>query len=297
MDKGWVIGLDIGGTYLKATALSPDGTAVEETKIPSRANDSPESVRHGLQETVEFYKAKGINYQFVGIGCAGSIDPSAGVVRNSPNFSGWTNVPLKQWAEKDFGVPVTVDNDANCAVVTEWKMGAAKGLQHVLMLTFGTGVGGGLILDNHLYKGATGSASELGHFAIHAEGELCPCGHRGCFERYCSGSSLERRHPGSTAKQILQNATSEPYKTTIETYLDDLRSALTSLVNMFDPQMVLFGGGLSQSFGQFLPNLKAHLVEHAFPAVGPNVKLALTEHGTYSGAIGAALIAQECCGH
>src|SRR5207244_2747805 len=115
------------------------------------------------------------------------------IVATSPNFSAWRNVPLKAWVEQDHGLPCSVENDANCALVTEWKIGNAQVFQNALLVTLGTGIGGGLLINGNIYRGATGTAGEIGHLSIHADGIPCNCGNVGCFERYCSASSLARQ--------------------------------------------------------------------------------------------------------
>src|SRR5690606_3928195 len=111
---------------------------------------------------------------------------------------------------EDFGVPVTVENDANCAVVTEWRMGAGRGCENIVLLTLGTGVGGGLVLNNRLFRGSTGTGAELGHMVLHAGGLTCPCGHRGCFERYASATGLRAKVPNREPKEVFFLSRQDP---------------------------------------------------------------------------------------
>jgi glucokinase len=290
-DKKNTLGLDIGGSSIKAIALEAN-QILEEREFPSHSQVGPEAVRKAIATTVNYFKDKGLTIGAIGIGCAGSVAPVTGVVRNSPNFSSWENVPLKDWVKEDFKLPVTVDNDANCAVYTEWKLGAGKEFSNVVLLTLGTGIGGGLIINKKLFRGATGTAGELGHFSIHTDGVDCACGNRGCFERYCSASALEAKFPGMTAKEIFEKNDPKTQKA-VDDFFYDFRIGLTSLANMFDPDAFVFTGGMSEGFVPRLPEIEAWLKEHAFPAVGPHVKLLLAKYGTITGALGAALIAQD----
>lgn len=293
ISKKITLGLDIGGTRIKTVALGYPDVILHEHRIDSDAKNGPEAVRHAIREAVHHYKQHNIIFSALGLGCAGSVDPHTGMVLNSPNFAQWHNVPLRDWAIADFGLPAIVANDAKCAAFTEWKMGNGKGFRNTILLTFGTGVGGGLILDGKLYMGATGTAGELGHFSIHADGILCPCGNRGCFERYCSASALEKSLPGLTAKDIFSRANEkEPASLAVlNKFFEELKIGVTSLANMFDPECILIGGGLSKGILPYLDEIQTWIREHAFPLVGLKTKIIPTKYFNQSGAIGSALLA------
>jgi glucokinase len=295
ISKKITLGLDIGGTRIKTVALGYPDQILDEHRIDSDAKNGPNAVRHAIREAVNYYKEKNIHFSALGMGCAGSVDPNTGVVLNSPNFAEWQDVPLRDWGVEDFGIPTVVANDAKCAAFTEWKMGSSKGYRNSVLLTFGTGVGGGLILDGRLYMGATGTAGELGHFSIHADGIWCACGNRGCFERYCSASALERAMPGLTAKEIFARAADkdEPALKVLKKFFDELKIGVTSIANMFDPECILIGGGLSKGILPYLDEIQGWIHDHAFPAVAVKTKLIPTKYFNQSGAIGAALLAFE----
>ncbi len=283
------IGLDIGGTRLKALALQAPDVILHQLEVASNASEGAEQVRQTLREAVQAFKAEGIIPSAIGIGCAGSVDPRTGVVRRSPNFGHWKDVPLKEWAELDFGVPVSIDNDANCAAIAEWKLGAGKGLRNFVLLTLGTGVGGGVVLNNQLLRGNTGTAGELGHLSIYADGEACPCGHRGCFERYCSGTAIRRNAGDVSSKEVFAHP--EKFQPVIRKFLSDFKTALTSLCNVFDPEAILLGGQVSLGVAAYLPELQDWIAHHAYPPVGDHVKIQSAEFGNLSGSLGAALLA------
>lgn len=293
--KKIALGVDIGGTRIKTVALETPDKVLEEHRIDSDAKFGPDAVRTAVKRSIDYYKQKGITFHSVGLGCAGSVDPKTGVVLNSPNFAQWKNVPLKQWIAEDYGINASVDNDANCAMFTEWKLGHAMGAENAVLLTFGTGVGGGLIINKRLFTGSTGSAAELGHFSIHADGIECSCGNKGCFERYCSASALERMLPGYPSKEIFYRAAAneEPYRQVLDKFLHELRIGVTSIANIFDPDVILIGGGLSNGIAPYLGNLQDWVGKHAFPAVSKHVKVMQTKFANLSGAIGAALLSLE----
>ena len=291
-----VVGLDIGGTRIKAVALSAGGgesQTLGQFEGPSATQSGPQAVRRAAIAAVNQLRAEGLSIESVGVGCAGSVDSHKGIVRTSPNFAAWKNVPLGGWLSEDLGVYACVNNDANCAVFCEWKLGNAKGANNVVLLTLGTGIGGGLVLGGRLYRGSTGTAGELGHFSIRADGIECPCGNRGCFERYCSASALRERAGSFSAREIFSRA-SEPYfSNLVQTFLDDFKIGLTSLANIFDPDCILIGGGVANGLAHHFPMLESWLRQHAFPSVGESVRLRVTYFGNLSGAIGAALLSRE----
>lgn len=283
------IGLDIGGTRLKALALHEPDRILHQLEIPSHAGESPEHVRQAMREAMATFATKGIQPNVIGIGCAGSVDPATGVVRNSPNFGNFENIPLKEWAEADFRVPTSVDNDANCAVIAEWKMGNAQGYRNVVLLTLGTGVGGGLILNGAPFRGSTGTGGELGHFSIYADGESCNCGNRGCLERYCSGTAIRRNAGDISSKEVFSHPDDPRFAPVIQKFLVDFKIALTSLANAFDPDVILLGGQVALGVSDYLEDIQNWVSEHAFPAVGLHMKILPAQFGNLSGSLGAAL--------
>lgn len=288
------IGLDIGGTKLKGIAVRGKTEILKEISIPSRANEGPEQVRLAVKEAGEALLLPGTTLTGIGLGCAGSVDHHQGVVRNSPNFAHWKNVPLRDWVHQDFGVPVVVENDAKCAVFSEWKVGAGKGHQNVVLLTLGTGIGGGLILAGKLFRGATGTAGELGHLSIHTEGLQCPCGNRGCFERYCSATAVKNQAKGVSPKDVFSKAAIVPeYKKIIDEFIYNFQVALVGIANIFDPEVILLGGAVTDGLAIYLDEISKHVKNHAFPAVGENLTIKTTQFKNLSGSLGAALLAQE----
>jgi glucokinase len=286
------LGIDIGGTKIKAIALKTPTEIIDQVVVPSYANQGPEAVRTAIHEVVEYFQGRNIPFECIGVGCAGSVDHVTGTVRNSPNFSHWKNVCILDWIQKDFQKPGKVENDANCAVVAEWKAGYGQGYRNVVLLTIGTGIGGGLILNGKLFRGSTGTAGELGHISIQAQGIECPCGNRGCFERYCSATAVKEKAGGRSSKEIFTNTSEDPLNHQIvEEFLNNFKVGLTSIANAFDPDLILLGGAVSEGLSRYREELLGWLRLHAFPAVGKHVRLEMTKFDNLSGAMGAALIA------
>jgi len=289
-----VLGLDIGGTQIKSIVFQKPESIIASFECPSHANEGPDAVRAAVLEVVGYYRKSGISYSSIGIGCAGSVDQERGVIRNSPYFRQWKDVALGSWLTSTTGMPVIIENDAKCAIFAEWKIGNAKDCRNAILLTFGTGIGGGLILNGELYRGSTGTAGELGHYSIHARGKPCNCGNTGCFERYCSGSALQEQFGNTfSAAQIFEQANQPQFCETVELFMSDLRVGLTSLSNIFDPDRILIGGGLLPGLLPYLDDIALWVRNHAFSAVGSNVRIVPTKHGNLSGAMGAALIALQ----
>lgn len=285
------LGIDIGGTDLKGVLISADFKIIAEKICPSHVGLG---IEQGLAKLVEFIDsfAKDHTIESIGIGCAGSIDSDAGIVRSAPNFKEWNQVLLTQRVESVFKIPTFLENDANCAAYTEWKLGKAKGCKNLVLLTFGTGIGGGLILNNALFHGSTGTAGELGHLSIVSDGIPCPCGHTGCFERYCAGAGLrEKLGPGVSVEQAFSNP--EKFSHIILPFKQHLKIALTSIANIFDPDWILLGGGMSPGFKPFLEDLKTHLQLQAYTAIRSHVQLDIAQFGNWSGSLGAACIARD----
>ncbi len=282
------LGLDIGGTQIKACLFSPPEKITLTFETPSNANRGPEGIRSAATEIARYFKDS--EFSKIGVGCAGSVDHANGVVRNSPNFGNWKNVCLADLIESIFEKPVVVENDANCAMYAEWKTGNAKGCKNAVLLTFGTGIGGGLILNNQLYRGSTGSAAELGHFSIQSDGIVCPCGHTGCFERYCSASALLQKHPNRSVAEIFRDPT---YRESVTAFIHWVQIGMTSIANVFDPDKILIGGGVGPGVLAHLEEIRSWVKTHAFPAVAENVWIGPAHHENWSGALGAALIAAQ----
>ena len=192
-----VLGIDIGGTKLAVGLVTPAGELLAQVREPSRASEGPDALieravgmsRAALAEAGLSLDAIGA----IGVGCGGPLDPWRGVVLNALNNPGWIDIPLVARLEEALGRPTFLDNDANAPALGEHRFGAGRGVRHLVYLTISTGVGGGLILDDRLYRGENGYAGELGHISVRVGGRPCHCGSTGCIEAYCSGTNIAIR--------------------------------------------------------------------------------------------------------
>ena len=195
----FVLGIDVGGTNLVVGCVAEDGGTLHAlASEPTHAEAGESDVVDRLVTLAERCIAQtrrelpGAEILGVGVGAPGPLDTKSGVVLLTPNL-GWVNLPLRQIIRDRLGLPAELDNDANCAVLGEWWVGAARGARHAIGLTIGTGIGGGLILDGRLYHGASDVAGEIGHATIDTEGRRCKCGNYGCLEAYASGPNIALR--------------------------------------------------------------------------------------------------------
>ena len=194
----YVLGVDVGGTKLATVLATTGGELLHKVRLPTRADLGPEvgvarvisMLRQNLAET-EIDKGEIVG---IGVACGSPMDATGGIILGPPNLQSWNPVPIKDILEAEFGLYTQLENDANAGALAEWLFGAGRGKRNVVYMTMGTGIGGGLILDGRLYRGANGNAGEVGHMrVVHQDGPLCGCGKRGCLEAFCSGPSIARR--------------------------------------------------------------------------------------------------------
>jgi glucokinase len=306
------IGVDLGGTKLLGVVADGAGTVVAETLRPS--GDGAEAVLAGLAAVVDELAAAVPEAEAVGVGVAGMVDYE-GVVRYAPNIPGIDGLEVATRLEKACRLPVAVDNDANVAALGEALHGAARGHSEVLVVTFGTGIGGGIVTGGRLLRGGHGYAAEIGHFTIDPDGPPCACGARGHWESFASGTGLGRMGREWAARGdapgILARAGGDPAAVTghmvgesavageaeglalLDTYARWVAVGLGGLVNIFDPELVVVSGGLVTLGDLLLDRIRAELpafVEAPEHRIVPPVVAAGL--GSRAGAIGAAALAR-----
>jgi glucokinase len=194
-DAPYIVGVDIGGTKVACVLADVEGNILARQWQPTRAGEGWQVVVQQLFEMTERV-LEGVSYRQVrgiGISCGGPLDSQRGVVYSPPNLPGWDAVPIKQVFEDRFGLPARLENDANATALAEHRFGAGRGTRNMVFMTWGTGVGGGLVLDGRLYRGTNDLAGEIGHTTVLLDGPLCGCGKRGCLEALVSGPSIARR--------------------------------------------------------------------------------------------------------
>jgi glucokinase len=194
----YVLGVDIGGTKLATVLATRDGRLLHKERRPTEADRGPEfgvaRLISMLRCTVADVGDAGTEIAGIGVACGSPMDAEQGIILGPPNLQSWNPVPIVDILEREFGLYARLENDANAGALAEWRFGAGQGKRSVVYMTMGTGIGGGLVLDGRLYRGANGNAGEVGHMRVVPEGgPLCGCGKRGCLEAYCSGPSIARR--------------------------------------------------------------------------------------------------------
>lgn len=308
------IGVDIGGTAIKLGLVNAQNEIICKESTPTEAALGVERVIDNLLSATQRMLEKcDITYTDcigMGIGCPGTIDPEKGIVEYSNNID-WENVELVKEIEKRISIPVRIENDANCAVLGEMVAGKAKGYDDVVLITIGTGIGSGIICDGKIFHGGANGGGEAGHTVICVGGEQCTCGRKGCLEAYVSATALIRdavraaeRHPDSLLNTLCENKLANmnaeiPFtackngdavaKELIEHYFTYFGEFLTDIVNIFRPDVVLIGGGVSEQGDYLIAPLQEYVEKYAFG--GRHIfipKILKAELGNQAGLIGAA---------
>lgn len=310
----YTIGLDLGGTFIKGGLVDDDGRIVVKSKIPTRIEAGAEAVAADMAEQALALIAEAgadkRDVRGIGVGSPGAIDSVHGIVNYANNLTGWRDVPLADYIGRRTGLSVKVANDANVAALGETMFGAGRGYENAVMITLGTGVGGGLILNGRLFEGNESKGAELGHMVIEAGGEPCNCGRRGCIEAYASATALIREtkkamraHPESAMWKFSPDIEEVDGRTSFECakagdaaasevvdkYLYYLSEAMLNFCNIFRPQVIILGGGVCAQ-GQYLTDRLTAIMEkeHYGYSGAPKVAIAIATLGNDAGLIGAA---------
>jgi glucokinase len=292
------IGIDVGGTKILAGVVERDGTVLR-TERRETPTESTQAFIEGLAEVVDTLRDGSV--AAVGIGIPSTIDQRSGSAVFSVHVP-LEGVPLRERGETYLGLPVALDNDANAAAVAEWTIGAGRGTQHMIMLTLGTGIGGGLILGGRLYRGSSGAAAELGHMVLEFDGPECRgfCTGRGHFEYFASGSAAneladELFGPESGSRQLVAGARDGDERAVgaLSEMGRKLGAGMASLVNIFDPEAIVIGGGFGEALDLLLQPALETLRRDALPPGRDRVRVLAAELGEEAGMVGAGLIAFE----
>jgi glucokinase len=305
------VGLDVGGTKAAGSLVTEEGEVLARHVAETPAEDV-DATMDTLYDVIETLRKEG-DPVAVGIGGAGMVDFDAGVMRYAPNLA-WRELPIRDMVADHTGLSCVLDNDANAACWGEYRFGAARGYRFVLLLTLGTGIGGGIVTDGALYRGVHGFAAEVGHVVVEPDGPLCGCGNRGCFEQVASGQALDRlgkeaaqAHPdgliatvaGSEAvsgRHVTEAAGrgDEVARRIIEEVGIRLGVGIAGLVNVLDPEVVVVGGGVADIGPMLLdPAREAYRATVLAPDHRPGVPIVPAALGNDAGAIGAAALALE----
>lgn len=308
----YAIGVDLGGTTIKTGLVDSSGKIIFQSKLPTLGEQGPKIVVAQIQKSIKevMGKAKGKSPRGIGIGAPGIIEEEGGIVKDPPNIPGWHHVALGSKIEKAFRIKVKVENDANVAAIAEARFGAGKRYPNFLFVIWGTGVGGGIILNGKIYRGPFGGAGEIGHVSIDYNGPECNCGAKGCVEAYVGQRNLSQRtidrlktQPSSKILDLVGGDISkiEPIYIAQAAHQGDMLAreifteagtllgvALGGVLNVIDLRVVIIGGGLSASGSFVFEAVKKSTQAHVLKPLKEDIKVIPAKLGNSAGILGAA---------
>ena len=308
------IGVDIGGTNLVAGLVDDKFNLVDKVGTPANGSRSDREIIDDIimlcKKLMSQNNLEVSDIEAIGLGVPGCFDNDNGVIVFCENIN-FLNTPVGEWIRREIDVPVYLGNDADCAALGEAYAGATKDAAHSVMVTIGTGIGGGIIINKKIYSGFNGCGGELGHMVIKSDGELCGCGRRGCFEAYGSATALVKqtkdaitKNPESyLAKTPLEEVNGKtafdamragcPVGTAVvEKYVENFATGITNIINIFQPEMVVIGGGVSKEGKPFTDMIMKYVSKERYGEnTGlPKTTLCTAVLGNDAGVIGAALL-------
>lgn len=309
---GYVVGIDMGASHLGIVVADFSAHVLEEREYPLAVEAGPEKclakVDAQLRELLSHLNLSMEDVMAVGLGVPGPVVADAGSVSAPPIMPGWDNYPIRDHLQKQWNAPVALSNDAELGALGEWAYGAGRGEQNLAYIKVGTGIGAGLLLDGQMYRGTTGSAGEIGHITIQDGGPLCTCGNHGCLEAVAGGGAIARKAGEAvrsgrrtqlssipvdhiTARDVaaaarLGDLVAQQVLTEAGTYLG---IAVASLVNLFNPSMVVVGGGVSQVGDLLLEPIRRAVRERSLRSAAQAVRITAAVLGRRSSSIGAVV--------
>lgn len=312
-----VIGIDLGGTKISTALVDSSGSIVAHDYRPTLVTQGQQAVIARMLAAAELVMAKAgvtpAQVVGVGIGAPGPLELESGLTLSPPNLPGWDRVPLRQIIQDGLQIPAFLENDANAAAMGEFYFGAGRGTRDMIYVTVSTGIGSGLILDGELYYGATFMAGEIGHTTVLPNGPLCACGNRGCLEAVSSGTAIVGRARERLARGmptlIAELAEGNPEKVTVQLIaqaaeqgdveakgilteaMDFLGIGMANMVNLFNPELLVIGGGLSNLGSLLFEPVRRAIIRRAFPGPARAAKVVPAELDSHAGVLGAAAVA------
>lgn len=312
------LGIDIGGTEVKMGIMTAEGQILEEKGASVSFDEYRTPIITTVRKTAAAFvrefsaqHPEGLYVCAAGVSATGQIDAENGIVTGTAgHIRNWVGTKIKEELEEEMHCPVCVANDANCALLGERWLGAARGEKDVILVTIGTGVGGGILTDGHLLTGARGIAGEIGHIVIKEDGELCSCGNRGCLERYGSAAALSRMvekgidanticgfagavNGRSIFAQLEEGGCGEGLEQTVRQWIGYIADGIVSLVHIFNPHLVLIGGGVSSQEELFIRPLREEVLSRVLPSYGEELVLKSAALGNRAGFVGAVSLCRE----
>ncbi|NRG44921.1 ROK family glucokinase [Bacillus sp. CRN 9] len=319
MDEKWLVGVDIGGTTIKMAVVNLHGDILYSWEISTDIRDKgqyiPLTIAKSIDQKLEEINQPKKRLIGIGIGAPGPVNMMDGSIEMAVNL-GWDHFPLKEILERETALPVVVDNDANIAAIGEMWTGAGKGAKHLICVTLGTGVGGGIIINGEIVHGINGAGGEIGHIiAVPKNGSPCNCGKSGCLETIASATGIVRlaiatlssmncnsklreyfeEHQTLTSKLVFDAASEgdELAKNVLQQVTEHLGLALANLANGLNPEKIVIGGGVSKAGDALLIPLKEEFTLYAFPRVAQGVELVIAALGNNAGVIGGSWLVKE----
>lgn len=317
MDDALTIGIDIGGTYVKAGICRRDGTLLLRRSIDTEGERGYAHVFSRLVRLIGDLRAAagedGGRIRAVGVGAPGPMSHAEGVIYSAPNLPGWENVPLRGQLAQAAGLPVSLENDANAAAYGEFAAGAGRDARSLVMITLGTGIGGGIVLDGALWRGHFDNAGEIGHTLAIPDGRACPCGQRGCLERYASAAAIGQRAAeairGGERSALAARLESDGELTSehvceaaqrgdaLAARIWDeacslLAAAIVNVQHMLNPEVVVLAGGLAAAGAPLFDAVQRHFDRQRWRIAPDMPRICAAALGGVAGTIGAALLAK-----
>lgn len=312
------LGIDIGGTNIAAGVVDENYNIVSKSKVKTNSSRGYEAVLEDIviagQQAVKEADLMIGDMSWVGMGCPGTCNIETGLVEYANNLK-WENVPLQKYVGEALKIPAYIENDANAAALGEYYAGAAKGAKSAIVITLGTGLGAGIIIDGKLFSGSNYAGAEIGHTVINVDGEQCTCGRKGCFETYCSATALvkftkraieenpdtlmiklseeEGKVSGRTAFKAAK-AGDKAGQEVVDYFIKNLACGIINTINIFQPNMLCIGGGVSNEGDNLLNPLKERIRKEVYSKNSSNnTEIVLCKLGNNSGIIGAALLGKQ----
>ena len=307
----YVVGVDLGGTKISTALSNLNGEVISQTTVPTNANEGEIPVLTRIIESIEkVIKDGSANYEEIkgiGIGSPGPLDAEKGTIIYTPNLP-FKNFNLIEPINKKFGLPVFLDNDANVAAIGEYMFGAGRGAKNVVFFTVSTGVGGGAVLNGKIYRGHTSNALEIGHMTVAPDGPRCNCGNIGCVEATSSGTAIAKRGQEALTSKVETSLRKYETITSYEVFteaaagdpvcvdiinnaLNYLGIAVANAVSIFDPEVIIIGGGVSKAGDIVFDTVRKVVNKRCFKSMAESVKIVPAGLGTDAGVIGAVALA------
>jgi len=304
MSSRYIIGIDCGGTNLKIGLFNGSLSLIEKRVISTATFKTKAALINGFTHAItDILRQRNLHARSVlgvGIGLPGPVNAQKGIVYSLTNIRGWNAVPLKRVLQKRLGFPVFIDNDAKVMSLAEAERGAAKGYRYAVCLTLGTGVGGGIVQDGRLYRGSHNAAGEFGHLPVSIDGPRCNCGGRACLETYVGNNRIHKDIVAIFGKDLSLEKVSALARAgnrkalavwnNVGTYLG---VALVGIVNVFNPDCIVIGGGVANAGPVLFNRLKEIVSKRAMPVQAGQVRICKAKLGSDAGIVGAALIVKR----